>query len=416
MIRLLNAVLRFFSNESNLVQIEEPICVVGDIHGQYADMLNMLNKAGEPSTLNYLFLGDYVDRGLYGIEVCLLLFALKINHPRTVMMLRGNHETRNMTETFTFRGEVLKRYDVEIYDLFMEVFDNMPVSCNISNKYLAMHGGISPSLQELDQINEIDRRQEVPLNGMLCDLLWADPMDDQEAVNGVFKDNPERDCSNYFGKKPVKSLMRKHRLLSIFRGHQVKQEGFYMHRWGAKESFPYVITIFSAPNYCGSYKNKASVLILKGGSLQLKQYSDTQPRYQLPDGLDLFSWSLPFLAEKVTSMLYQLLRQCSPAELEDETMNAEIPEELRAMLVQKDEEELEDQQKKLKRRLVLKSKIQSVGRMHLMLTNMRKNQEVLVKLRQLSPDGKLPKGALLEAQPTIEFASRQYDIIKGLDA
>lgn len=416
MIRLLNAALRFFSNESNLVQIEEPICVVGDIHGQYVDMLNMLNKAGEPSTLNYLFLGDYVDRGLYGIEVCLLLFALKINHPRTVMMLRGNHETRNMTETFTFRGEVLKRYDVEIYDLFMEVFDNMPVSCNISNKYLAMHGGISPSLQELDQINEIDRRQEVPLNGMLCDLLWADPMDDQEAVNGVFKDNPERDCSNYFGKKPVKSLMRKHRLLSIFRGHQVKQEGFYMHRWGAKESFPYVITIFSAPNYCGSYKNKASVLILKGGSLQLKQYSDTQPRYQLPEGLDLFSWSLPFLAEKVTSMLYQLLRQCSPAELEDETMNAEIPEELRAMLVQKDEEELEDQQKKLKRRLVLKSKIQSVGRMNLMLTNMRKNQEVLVKLRQLSPDGKLPKGALLEAQPTIEFASRQYDIIKGLDA
>ena len=189
-----------------------------------------------------------------------------------------------------------------------------------------------------------------------------------------------------------------------------------MHRWGAKESFPYVITIFSAPNYCGSYKNKASVLILKGGSLQLKQYSDTQPRYQLPEGLDLFSWSLPFLAEKVTSMLYQLLRQCSPAELEDETINAEIPEELRVMLQQKDEEELEDQQKKLKRRLVLKSKIQSVGRMNLMLSNMRKNQEVLVKLKQLSPDGKLPKGALLEAQPTIEFASRQYDIIKGLDA
>ena len=219
MIRLLNAVLQKFTNESNLVQIEEPICVVGDIHGQYVDMLNMLNKAGEPGTLNYLFLGDYVDRGLHGIEVCLLIFALKINHPRTVMLLRGNHETRNMTETFTFRGEVLMRYDVEVYDLFMEVFDSMPVSCNISNKYLAMHGGISPSLKELNQINEINRRQEVPLQGLLCDLLWADPMDDQEAVNGEFRDNPERDCSNYFGKKPVKSLMRKHRLLSIFRGH-----------------------------------------------------------------------------------------------------------------------------------------------------------------------------------------------------
>ena len=109
--------------------------------------------------------------------------------------------------------------------------------------------------------------------------MWADPMEDDEAVHGDFKDNPERDCSNYFGKKPVKQLMRKNRLLSIFRGHQVKQEGFHMHRWGAKDSFPYVITIFSAPNYCGSYKNKASVLILKGGSLELKQYSDTEPPY-----------------------------------------------------------------------------------------------------------------------------------------
>ena len=90
-----------------------------------------------------------------------------------------------------------------------------------------------------------------------------------------------------------------------------------MHRWGAKDSFPYVITIFSAPNYCGSYKNKASVLILKNASLQLKQYADTEPPYQLPDGLDLFSWSLPFLAEKVTGMLYSILKQCTPAELAD---------------------------------------------------------------------------------------------------
>lgn len=96
-----------FSAESNLVQIDEPICVVGDIHGQYADLLNMISKAGEPGSLNYLFLGDYVDRGIFGIEVCILLFAIKQNFPRNVVMLRGNHESRNMTETFTFRDEVL---------------------------------------------------------------------------------------------------------------------------------------------------------------------------------------------------------------------------------------------------------------------------------------------------------------------
>lgn len=113
-----------------------------------------------------------------------------------------------------------------------------------------------------------------------------------------------------------------------------------MHRWGAKDSFPYVITIFSAPNYCGSYKNKASVLILKNNNLQLKQYSDTEPPYQLPEGLDLFSWSLPFLAEKVTSMLYNILKQCSPQELEDGE-NLEIPDDVQAQLMQKPESELE---------------------------------------------------------------------------
>ena len=118
-----------------------------------------------------------------------------------------------------------------------------------------------------------------------------------------------------------------------------------MHKWGSRDSFPYVITIFSAPNYCGSYKNKASVLILKNNNLQLKQYQDTEPPYQLPDGLDLFSWSLPFLSEKVVSMLYCILKQCSPAELAEGEDAEEIKE--------KAEDELSKAQQKVKRKLVL---------------------------------------------------------------
>ena len=129
-----------------------------------------------------------------------------------------------------------------------------------------------------------------------------------------------------------------------------------MHRWGAKDSFPYVITIFSAPNYCGSYKNKAAVLILKNNNLQLKQYADTEPPYQLPEGLDLFSWSLPFLAEKVTNMLYNILKTCSPAELAA-TEDTEIPEDMKKLLKDTPEEELKTDQQKMKRRLVLKNKI-----------------------------------------------------------
>ena len=110
----------------------------------------MISKAGEPGSLNYLFLGDYVDRGIFGIEVCVLLFCIKLNQPKSVIMLRGNHESRNMTETFTFREEVLQRYDVEVYDMFMDIFDSMPISAQIAKKYLAMHGGISPELHRLD--------------------------------------------------------------------------------------------------------------------------------------------------------------------------------------------------------------------------------------------------------------------------
>ena len=127
-VKLLMKTLNVFKDEPNLVNIPEPICIVGDIHGQYADLLNMISKAGEPGGLNYLFMGDYVDRGVFGVEVCILLFSLKLNFPKNVVLLRGNHESRNMTETFTFREEVLMRFDLEVYDLFMEVFDAMPIA------------------------------------------------------------------------------------------------------------------------------------------------------------------------------------------------------------------------------------------------------------------------------------------------
>jgi serine/threonine-protein phosphatase 2B catalytic subunit len=183
--RILRGVTTLFRDEPNLVKLSEPVCVVGDIHGQYYDLEHIFSKAGYPSKeLNYLFLGDYVDRGVYGIEVCLLLFALKLRSPKHVVLLRGNHESRNMTEAFTFRQEVVSKYDIDLYDLFMDVFDTLPLASVVANKYLAMHGGISPDLAHVDEINSINRFEEVPLSGVFCDLLWSDPMDDAEAVNG----------------------------------------------------------------------------------------------------------------------------------------------------------------------------------------------------------------------------------------
>ena len=220
--RILNKVMAILRDEPNLVKVSEPVCVVGDIHGQYYDLEHIFGKAGYPSKeLNYLFLGDYVDRGIYGIEVCMLLFSLKLQQPKSIVLLRGNHESRTMTETFTFREEVVSKYDLELYDLFMDVFDSLPLAAVVANKYLAMHGGISPDLTHVDEINRINRFEEVPLSGVFCDLLWSDPMEDEEAVSGKFKKNDARECSHYYGRKPVQKLLKASKLLSVFRGHQV---------------------------------------------------------------------------------------------------------------------------------------------------------------------------------------------------
>lgn len=179
----------------------------------------MLDKAGKPGVINYLFLGDYVDRGIYGTEVMILLMCLKINFPSSIILLRGNHESRSMTENFTFRKEVIDRYDENTYEIFLEVFNSLPLACLVDDKYLAMHGGISPEMQKLEDINKIDRFQEVPLEGLFCDLLWSDPMKDDEAIRGAYSKNNERDCSYFFGKKPLKKLLNNNDLMSIVRGH-----------------------------------------------------------------------------------------------------------------------------------------------------------------------------------------------------
>ena len=116
-VRLIKQVIKMFKNEPNLVQIAEPICVVGDIHGQYADLVNMIGKIGDPgSNQNYCFLGDYVDRGLFGVEVCLLTFCMKLNFPKNVMLLRGNHEDRFVNKYLGLGKECAERLREDIND------------------------------------------------------------------------------------------------------------------------------------------------------------------------------------------------------------------------------------------------------------------------------------------------------------
>jgi serine/threonine-protein phosphatase 2B catalytic subunit len=195
-----------------------------------------------------LFLGDYVDRGEFGIEVMAYLLALKLKYPTEVYMLRGNHETEEMTQMFNFRTQALDRFDIEIYKDFLELFQALPIAAICNGKLLCVHGGISQRVTNVKTINKVDRFREPPEQGILTDLLWADPFDKpKDAQSKDYAKNDVRNISVVFGLRPAKELLKKEKLLSIVRAHQVKPNGYEFHNW--EGNFPTVITIFSAPNY-----------------------------------------------------------------------------------------------------------------------------------------------------------------------
>lgn len=129
--------------------------MVGDVHGQFYDFVKLLEVGGNPTKTKYLFLGDYVDRGSFSCEVVLLLYSLKLNFPKTIYMLRGNHECRQMTQFFNFRAECIHKYDQETYELFMESFDALPIACLVNDKFLALHGGLSPELKTINDLKNL---------------------------------------------------------------------------------------------------------------------------------------------------------------------------------------------------------------------------------------------------------------------
>ena len=273
-IELNNLFKNIIKNEPNIVKLNDPVTIVGDLHGQYYDLLKCLEVGGNPENTKYLFSGDYVDRGSFSIEIVLLLMALKINFKNTIIMLRGNHECRQMTTNFNFKKECEVKYDSEIYNLLMETFDCLPLSCSINEKFIALHGGLSPDLKKIEDLSVISRFHEPPKNGLMCDILWSDPIEkDEDAKNVLYMPNSARNCSYIFGAKATKPFLEKNKFLSIVRAHETQLEGFKMHKWNKDIDFPSVITIFSAPNYCDVYGNKAAIIKINNNMINIEQYN-----------------------------------------------------------------------------------------------------------------------------------------------
>ncbi|KAK1229695.1 serine/threonine protein phosphatase Pzh1 [Marasmius sp. AFHP31] len=233
-----------FLSQPTLIELSPPVKIVGDVHGQYSDLIRLFEMCGFPPAANYLFLGDYVDRGKQSLETILLLLCYKIKFPENFFLLRGNHECANVTRVYGFYDECKRRSNIKTWKTFIDVFNCLPIAAVVASKIFCVHGGLSPSLHSMDDIKRIQRPTDVPDYGLLNDLLWSDPSD--TAMD--WEDN-ERGVSYCFGKGIINEFLVRYDMDLICRAHMVVEDGYEF--WNDRT----LVTVFSAPNYCGEFDN-----------------------------------------------------------------------------------------------------------------------------------------------------------------
>ena len=238
-----------FLSQPTLIELSPPVKIVGDTHGQYQDLLRLFEMCGFPPAANYLFLGDYVDRGKQSLETILLLLCYKIKYPENFFLLRGNHECANVTRVYGFYDECKRRLNIKVWKTFIDVFNTLPIAAIVASKIFCVHGGLSPSLSSMNDIRRIERPTGVPDYGLLNDLLWSDPSD--TALD--WEDN-ERGVSYCFGKAVIQQFLAQYDFDLICRAHMVVEDGYEF--WNERT----LVTVFSAPNYCGEFDNFGAVM------------------------------------------------------------------------------------------------------------------------------------------------------------
>ncbi|XP_040387302.1 serine/threonine-protein phosphatase 6 catalytic subunit isoform X1 [Cygnus olor] len=250
--RLCDYVCDLLLEESNVQPVCTPVTVCGDIHGQFYDLCELFRTGGQVPDTNYIFMGDFVDRGYYSLETFTYLLALKAKWPDRITLLRGNHESRQITQVYGFYDECQTKYgNANAWRYCTKVFDMLTIAALIDEQILCVHGGLSPDIKTLDQIRTIERNQEIPHKGAFCDLVWSDPEDvDTWAIS-------PRGAGWLFGAKVTNEFVHINNLKLICRAHQLVHEG-YKFMFDEK-----LVTVWSAPNYCYRCGNIASIMVFK---------------------------------------------------------------------------------------------------------------------------------------------------------
>lgn len=258
--KLVWAILRrskkILSSEPNLQRItlddRNQVTVIGDVHGQLFDVLNIFHLNGLPTEkAPYLFNGDFVDRGIYGVEVMCVLLSLKLMNPQCIYLNRGNHESAKVTSMYGFEGEVMFKYCRRTYELFCDLFNQIPLCAVVDNRVFVTHGGLfERGNVKLEDLEKLGRFQDIPEEGLMCDLMWADPIHLQG------RHPTKRSLSVQFGPDIVDEFLQLNGLELVIRSHEVAYEG-------VEEIFDgKLFTLFSAPNYCDEVGNEGAFCVI----------------------------------------------------------------------------------------------------------------------------------------------------------
>ncbi|KAL7712576.1 Serine/threonine-protein phosphatase [Entamoeba marina] len=307
---------QIFSKELNLVQVSNSASIFGDYHGRYFDFISQRDITASSYPNNSLiFLGDYVDRGTMSCELFITLLCMKVNSPDKVIVLRGNHESRAVTKKYGFLNECKTKYSKEIYDEFCNVFDTLPLCAIVKQpfgSFFLCHGGISPSLLVVDDVNSIDRFQEPPSDGMFCDLLWADPVNDTTFEHYPFVKHEwrvieylpnTRGKSYFFGYHAMKTFLEINNLTALIRAHQCFKEGIHKHNFcNPNIILPLAFTLFGAADY--EDNNIAGSLVITNDSIVVKTYESSELFKQyLPIYVDFIIYCFPFAVDKLANSI-----------------------------------------------------------------------------------------------------------------
>ena len=275
---LIEEVIPIISKENSLIKIRSPCKIFGNIYGVYNDLMRFFESYGNPSdsmqngdinVMQYIFLGDFCDRGFYSLEVVLLLFALKVKYPNFIYLIRGHHEDINVNETYGLGQECKERLNDEItsknsiFNLINKVFDCLPFGVVVDGTTLLVHGGVGSSIQSLEDINNIQRPASVfqEANTLeqlhIIDLLYSE-YDERESYYSI---NDERDKMKKgfivkYGKKRLDEFLNNNNINLLITAHQFVKEGF------CTFNNDKLLVLFSATNYMDKYNNVGGMITI----------------------------------------------------------------------------------------------------------------------------------------------------------